>query len=106
MIILIEISKIDFILKFEIIFKTINDLINLNNFVSILLFFDIYFQIIEINILFFTIIQRVVVIKKTMNEINVTPLCSSKWRTAAMWVYQLRCLKGFLGTVLRDVKGR
>ena len=52
------------------IFKIINDSIDFNELIFTLFMFDAYSRMIEINASFFIIIQRVVTIKKTMNEIK------------------------------------
>ena len=69
-IIITEISNIDFELKLQKIFKIINDLIDFNELIFTLFVFDVYSRMIEMNVLFFIIIQRVVIMKKTMNEIK------------------------------------
>ena len=69
-IIITEISDIDFELKLQMIFKIINDSIDFNELIFTLFVFDVYSRMIEINASFFIIIQRVVIMKKTMNEIK------------------------------------
>jgi hypothetical protein len=65
-----EISKIDSELTLQMTFKVINDSIELNDLISTLLVFETYFRMIEINVSSSTITQRVIAIKKTMNEIR------------------------------------
>jgi hypothetical protein len=69
-IISIEISEIDSELALQMTFKVINDSIELNDLISTLLIFEAYSRMIEINVLSSTIIQRVIVMKKTMNEVR------------------------------------
>jgi hypothetical protein len=69
-IITIEISKIDSELTLQITFKVINDSIKLNDLISTLLIFEVYLRIIEINVSSFIITQRIIVMKKTMNEVR------------------------------------
>jgi hypothetical protein len=69
-IITIEISEIDLELILQMTFKTINDSIEFNDLISILLVFETYSRIIEMNVSSFTIIQRVIAMKKTMNEVR------------------------------------
>ncbi len=57
-IIVFEILDIDSNSTLQMIFKILNDSTNLNDLVSILLVFDAYFQRIEMNASFSTIIQR------------------------------------------------
>ena len=65
-----KISNIDFELKLQMIFKIINDSIDFNELIFTLFVFDVYSRMIEMNASFFIIIQRVVIMKKTMNEIK------------------------------------
>jgi hypothetical protein len=65
-----EISEIDSELALQMTFKTINDSIELNDLISTLLVFEIYFRMIEMNVSSSIIIQRAIVMKKTMNEIR------------------------------------
>ena len=69
-IIITEISDIDFELKLQMIFKIINDSIDFNELIFTLFVFDVYSRIIKMNASFFIVIQRVVIIKKTINEIK------------------------------------
>ena len=69
-IIITEISNIDFELKLQMIFKIINNSIDFNELIFTLFVFDVYLRMIEMNVSFFIIIQRVVIMKKTMNEIR------------------------------------
>ena len=61
----------DFIkkIRLQIIIKIINDTIEYNNLVSTLLVFETYFRIINNDALSLFIIEKVKVIKITMNEI-------------------------------------
>jgi hypothetical protein len=65
-----EISKIDSELILQMTFKIINDSIELNDLILILLIFDAYFRMIEMNVSSFTITQRVIAMKKAMNEVR------------------------------------
>jgi hypothetical protein len=65
-----EISKIDSELTLQMTFKTINDSIELNDLISTLLVFDAYSRMIEMNVSSSIIIQRAIVMKKTMNEVR------------------------------------
>ncbi len=69
-IISIEISEIDSELALQMTFKVINDSIELNDLIFILLIFEVYSRMIEMNASLFTITQRVIAMKKTMNEIR------------------------------------
>jgi hypothetical protein len=69
-IITIEISEIDSELALQMTFKVINDSIEFNDLIFILLVFEVYFRMTEMNASSFTIIQRVIVMKKIMNEIR------------------------------------
>ncbi len=68
-IIVFEILDIDSNSIFQIIFKTLNDSVDLNDLVFILLVFDDYFRMIEMNISFSTITQRSIAMRKTMKEV-------------------------------------
>jgi hypothetical protein len=70
LIITIEISEINSELALQMTFKVINDSIELNDLISTLLVFDVYFRMIEMNVSSFTIIQRTIAMKKTMNEVR------------------------------------
>jgi hypothetical protein len=65
-----EISEIDFELVLQMTFKIINDSIELNNLISILLVFEIYFRMIEMNTSSSIITQRAIVMKKIMKEVR------------------------------------
>jgi hypothetical protein len=65
-----EISEIDSDLALQMTFKTINDSIELNDLISTLLVFEAYSRMIEMNASSSIIIQRAIVMKKTMNEIR------------------------------------
>jgi hypothetical protein len=69
-IIVIEISEIDLELILQMTFKIINDSVELNDLISTLLIFEVYFRMIEMNVSFFTITQRVIVMKKIMKEVR------------------------------------
>ncbi len=69
-IIFVEILKIDSELTLQMTFKVINDSIEFNNLIFTLLIFDLYSRIIEMNISSSTITQRVIAMKKTMNEMR------------------------------------
>ncbi len=62
------IINLEFILQMS--FKTLNDLIKLDDLVPTLLMFETYLRMIELDASSSTIIQRVIVIKKTMNKIK------------------------------------
>ena len=57
-------------IKLQMTIKTINDIVNLDDFVFILFVFEAYFQMHVINLSTLNIIQRIVVIKKMMNEVK------------------------------------
>jgi hypothetical protein len=69
-IITIEISKIDSELALQMTFKVINDSIEFNDLILILLIFDVYSRMIEMYVSSFTITQRIIAMKKTMNEVR------------------------------------
>ena len=69
-IIITKISNIDFELKLQMIFKIINDSVDFNELIFTLFVFDVYLRIIKLNASFFIILQRVMTMKKTMNEIK------------------------------------
>ena len=54
----------------QMMFKIFNDLIKFNNFVFILLIFDVYFKINEFDISFFIITQKIMIMKKIINQIK------------------------------------
>jgi hypothetical protein len=69
-IITIEISSIDLEIALQMTFKIINDSIEFDELILILLVFDVYFRMIEINVSSFTIIQRVIAMKKNMKKMR------------------------------------
>jgi hypothetical protein len=69
-IITIEISEIDSELALQMTFKIINDSIELNDLISTLLVFEIYFRMIEINVSSLIITQRIIVMRKVMKEVR------------------------------------
>ncbi len=71
-IIVFEILDIDSNSTLQMTFKTLNDFADLDDLVFILLVFDVYSRMIEINISFFTIIQRSIAMRKTMKEVRKT----------------------------------
>jgi SUMO ligase MMS21 Smc5/6 complex component len=54
------------------IFKILNDLTDLNDLVSILLVFDAYLRMIEMNASFSTITQRSIAMRKAMKDVRKT----------------------------------
>jgi hypothetical protein len=80
-IITIEISEIDLELTLQMTFKIINDSIELNDLISTLLIFEIYFRMIEMNVSSFIIIQRVIVMRKVIKEVRkLNANASDEWR--------------------------
>ncbi len=69
-IITVEISKIDFELVLQMTFKIINDSIDLNDLISTLLIFEVYFRMIEMNVSSSTITQRFIAMRKVMKEVR------------------------------------
>ncbi len=65
-----EISNIDLEIALQMTFKVINESIELDELIFILLMFDVYFQMIEMNVSSSTIIQRAIAMKKTMKEVH------------------------------------
>jgi hypothetical protein len=65
-----EISNIDLEITLQMTFKVINDSIEFDELISILLVFEAYFRMIEMNVSSFTIIQRAIAMKKTMKEVQ------------------------------------
>jgi hypothetical protein len=53
-------------------FKALNDSIDFNDLVSILLVFDAYSRMIEMNVSFSTITQRSIAMRKAMKEVRKT----------------------------------
>ena len=69
-IIITEILEIEFNLTLQMIFKAFNDSVKLNEFISTLLVFDVYFRMIEMNLFSSTITQRIVIMRKAIKEIR------------------------------------
>jgi hypothetical protein len=69
-IIAIEISDIDLELFLQMTFKVLNDSIELDELIFILLVFEVYFRMIEMNVSSLTIIQRAITMKKIMKEVR------------------------------------
>jgi hypothetical protein len=69
-IITIEISNIDLEIALQMTFKVINDSIELDELILILLVFEAYSRMIEMNFSSFTITQRAIAMKKTMKEVQ------------------------------------
>jgi hypothetical protein len=69
-IIIAKTFEIDSNSTLHIIFKTLNDSINVDDLIFTLFVFNAYFRMIEINILSSTIIQRFIAMWKAMNEIR------------------------------------
>jgi hypothetical protein len=69
-IIVAKIVEIDFNAILRISFKAFNNLTDLDDLIFILLVFKAYFRMIEMNVFSSTIIQRSIVMRKTMNEIR------------------------------------
>jgi hypothetical protein len=69
-IIVAKILEIDSNSILQMSFKTLNDSTNLNDLILTLLVFDAYSSMIEMNASFSTIIQRSIVMRKTMNEVR------------------------------------
>jgi hypothetical protein len=69
-IIVAKMFEIDSNSTLQMIFKTLNDSINLNDLILTLLVFDAYFRMIEMNVSSSTIIQRFIAMRKTMNEVR------------------------------------
>jgi predicted component of viral defense system (DUF524 family) len=69
-IITIEISSIDLEIALQMTFKVINDSIELDELILILLIFEAYLRMIEMNFSSFTITQRTIAMKKTMKEVQ------------------------------------
>ena len=65
-----EIFDIESKFELQMTFKIINNSINSHELIFILLIFDAYFQMNELNVSFFTISQRAVAIRKIMIEIK------------------------------------
>jgi hypothetical protein len=71
-IIVSEILDIDWNSILQMIFKILNDSANFNDLILILLVFDTYFQMIEMNVVFSTIIQRSIAMQKVMKKVRKT----------------------------------
>jgi hypothetical protein len=71
-IIVFEILDIDSNSTLQMIFKTLNDSTDLNDLVFILLVFDAYLRMIEMNASFSTITQRSIAMRKAMKEVRKT----------------------------------
>jgi hypothetical protein len=69
-IIVAKMSEIDSNSTLQMIFKTLNDSINLDDLIFTLLVFDAYFRMIEMNASSSIIIQRFIAMRKTMKEIR------------------------------------
>ncbi len=65
-----EISNIDLEITLQMTFKIINDSIEFDDLILILLIFDVYFRIIKMNASSFTIIQRIIAMRKAMKEVQ------------------------------------
>ena len=70
LIIVAKISGIDPNLKLQMTFKIINDSIDFHDLMFTLLIFDAYFRMIELDVFSFNITQRVIAMKKAMDEIR------------------------------------
>jgi hypothetical protein len=69
-IIAIEISDIDFEIILQMTFKALNDSIEFDELIFILLIFEVYLRMIEINVSSLTIIQRIITMKKIMKKMR------------------------------------
>ena len=69
-IIIIEIFEIEFDLILQMIFKSLNDSVEINELVSTLLVFDVYSRMIEMNVFSSTITQRIVIMRKIIKEVR------------------------------------
>jgi hypothetical protein len=69
-IITIEISSIDLEIALQMTYKVINDSIEFDELILILLVFDVYSRLIEMNVSSSTIIQRAIAMKRIMNEVR------------------------------------
>jgi hypothetical protein len=65
-----EISNIDFEIILQMTFKIINDSIEFDELVFILLVFEAYLRMIEMNALSLTITQRAIAMRKAMKEVQ------------------------------------
>jgi hypothetical protein len=71
-IIVFEIFNIDSKSILQLTFKALNDSTDFNDLVSILLMFDTYSRMIEMNVSFSTITQRSIAMRKAMKEVRKT----------------------------------
>ncbi len=71
-IIVFEIFDIDLNSILQMTFKALNDSTDLNDLILILLVFDAYFRMIEMNASFSTITQRSIAMRKAMKEVRKT----------------------------------
>ncbi len=69
-IIIAKISNIDSNSTLQMTFKTLNDSVDSNDLILILLIFDVYLCIIEMNVSSSTIIQRFIAMRKAMKKIR------------------------------------
>ncbi len=77
-----EILDIDLEIALQMTFKVINNSIELDELIFILLVFEVYFRIIEMNVSSFTITQRIIAMKKITKEMKkFNAISSNKWRT-------------------------
>jgi hypothetical protein len=65
-----ELSNIDLEIALQMTFKVINDSIELDELILILLIFEAYSRMIEMNASSLTIIQRVIAMRKAMKEVQ------------------------------------
>jgi hypothetical protein len=65
-----EISSIDLEIALQMTFKVINDSIEFDELIFILLMFEAYSRMIEMNVSSFTIVQRVIAMRKAMKEVQ------------------------------------
>jgi hypothetical protein len=65
-----EILDIDLEIALQMTFKVINNSIELDELIFILLVFEVYFRIIEMNVSSFTITQRIIAMKKITKEMK------------------------------------
>jgi hypothetical protein len=65
-----EISNIDLEIALQMTFKVINDSIELDDLIFILLVFEVYLRMIEINASSFTITQQTIAMRKAMKEVQ------------------------------------
>jgi hypothetical protein len=65
-----KISDIDLEITLQMTFKVINDLIKFDNLILTLLVFEAYLRMIDMNVSSSTITQRVIVMQKTIKEVQ------------------------------------